>query len=658
MNVKKLIHNALDNYQSVSYKDMIEKIKSYEYVSFDIFDNLVKRDVPKPTDVFTLIGEQFHIDNFKALRIKAEIEARAKSEAEEVSIDEIYDSLQGVESKEAVKEYELNLEVEIATPNLEINKTYQYCIENKKVILISDMYLPRSTVEKILNKCGIVVYQKLYLSNEVNKTKASGSLYEYVKAELNIKNREVIHIGNSFKADYMNPKKKKLTAIKIATYFRRTAKEYGYMLCENEKEKKSFLKAFLNNHTVSGEEVSPYYQFGFERFGPLLFGFINWLYQDMKKEGIEQVFFLARDGYIMRKVYTLLDFGKVIGDYYFEASRRSLRIPTYKRTMEYEDILKELTVPNKTNIIQIFDSFGLDAGGYKDVIEGNGISFDEQIKRDALINNQAVRNIFNIIKDDLMTNAEEEDKLLRGYLSQYDFNKKTAIVDIGWGGSMQKYLTQTLNRMGISHDIIGYYVGLTEKSIDNIGKAGLKAKGYAFDRLNGISETDMERPFVGLFETLFLEQSGSVMKYKVTDDGFVALRYPYEYLDENGNPTIEAIHISEIQEGALKFIKEFSRSSISKWMGTDSRILFSNLYETGINPIIKDVELFGYFNFFNNGSKVHLAKPRSLFYYVVHINALKKDLFDSQWKVGFLKGLLKIKLPYLKLFGVLRKASN
>ena len=461
MNIKKIIRNALDNYQSVSYKGMIEKIKGYEYVSFDIFDTLVKRDVPRPIDVFTLIGNQFHIKNFKTLRIKAEIEARAKSEAEEVSIDDIYDSLQGVESKEAVKEYELNLEVEIATPNLEIIKIYQYCIANKKVILISDMYLPRSTVEKILNKCGIVGYQKLYLSNEKNKTKASGSLYEYVKVELNIQDKEIVHIGNSFKADYMNPKKRKLSAIKIATYFRRTAKEYGYLLCENEEEKKSFLKAFLNNHTVK-VEVSPYYQFGFERFGPLLFGFINWLYHDMQKEGIEQVFFLARDGYIMQKAYTLLDFGKEIGDYYFEASRRSLRIPTYKRTMEYEDILKELTVPNKTNISQVFDSFGLDANDYKDVIEGNGIRFDEQIKRDALISNQAVRNIFYIVKDDIMTNAEEEDKLLRGYLAQYNFNKKTAIADIGWGGSMQKYLTQTLRRMGISHEVIGYYVGLTE----------------------------------------------------------------------------------------------------------------------------------------------------------------------------------------------------
>ena len=168
----------------------------------------------------------------------------------------------------------------------------------------------------------------------------------------------------------------------------------------------------------------------------------------------------------------------------------------------------------------------------------------------------------------------------------------------------------------------------------------------------------MERPFVGLFETLFLEQNGSVMKYKATNDGFVAIRYPYEYLDKNGNPTIEAIHVTEIHEGALEFIKMFSRSSVSEWIGTDSRVLFSNLYETGINPTIKDVELFGYFNFFNNGSKVHLAEPRSLFYYVFHINDLKKDLFDSQWKVGFLKGLLKIKLPYLKLFGVLRKASN
>ncbi len=48
--------------------------------------------------------------------------------------------------------------------------------------------------------------------------------------------------------------------------------------------------------------------------------------------------------------------------------------------------------------------------------------------------------------------------------------RKIAVVDIGWGGSMQKNLIQTLNNNGISNNITGYYLGLSKKSRENLGK--------------------------------------------------------------------------------------------------------------------------------------------------------------------------------------------
>ena len=44
--------------------------------------------------------------------------------------------------------------------------------------------------------------------------------------------------------------------------------------------------------------------------------------------------------------------------------------------------------------------------------------------------------------------------------------------------------------------------------------------------------------------------------------------------------------------------------------------------------------------------------------YIINPKKLKKDLLLSRWKIGFLKKLLKIKLPYIKMYKMLRKISG
>ena len=119
------------------------------------------------------------------------------------------------------------------------------------------------------------------------------------------------------------------------------------------------------------------------------------------------------------------------------------------------------------------------------------------------------------------------------------------------------------------------------------------------------------------------------MKYKELNDKIVGERYPYEYLTEKGYSK-EAIFVREVQEGAIKFIKDLKKSKIKDFVGIDSKVMFANLYQTGIEPSIKDVNLFGDFEFFNNGSKVFLAKPQKLYVYFRKPRQLIVDLFDSQ----------------------------
>ena len=71
------------------------------------------------------------------------------------------------------------------------------------------MYLPTEVIKQILDKNGFKHIDKIYLSCEVMKTKATGNLYEYVLKEENVEPQNMIHIGDNYKSDYEIPKKTK-----------------------------------------------------------------------------------------------------------------------------------------------------------------------------------------------------------------------------------------------------------------------------------------------------------------------------------------------------------------------------------------------------------------------------------------------------------------
>ena len=104
--IKSLVKDILDDVQTISYKDLEGRLKKYDEVSFDIFDTLIKRNVPKPIDVFQLMEECLGYNDFCKNRVRAEIEARKLSG--EVTLKDIYTVMTSYDDdiKEAYKRVE------------------------------------------------------------------------------------------------------------------------------------------------------------------------------------------------------------------------------------------------------------------------------------------------------------------------------------------------------------------------------------------------------------------------------------------------------------------------------------------------------------------------------------------------------------------------
>ena len=222
---------------------------------------------------------------------------------------------------------------------------------------------------------------------------------------------------------------------------------------------------------------------------------------------------------------------------------------------------------------------------------------------------------------------------------------------------MQKYLRNIFDNLpGYENkELIGFYFGLTEKAKGNLSSRNI-ANAYVFDNYNFSSE-ELERPFVGLFESLFLEPKGSVKKYHINTENLVE-RYQYEYIDDSGEVLDDVDKIHNIQQGALGFIEEYMSTAISRYSKMDSEAAFKNLFSVGINPKLDQLEKLGSIVFFNNGFKEQLAKPDCILKYLISPMKFKKDFLNSQWKTGFLKGVFKLPLPYYEIFKLMRRVRK
>ena len=85
-------------------------------------------------------------------------------------------------------------------------------------------------------------------------------------------------------------------------------------------------------------ELKYFHDFGYNKLGPLLLCFSNWIYNELNKNNINKVFFLARDGYIMKQAFDIVNKNPKIKSSYFYASRRSIIVPSLCKINKTDEV--------------------------------------------------------------------------------------------------------------------------------------------------------------------------------------------------------------------------------------------------------------------------------------------------------------------------------
>jgi predicted HAD superfamily hydrolase len=292
----------------MKFEDIEASVRSARCISFDVFDTLLLRPFMRPTDLFAYVGGYCGMPEFRDERVSAEKRCK-RSLGRGVTLDEIYGHMDG--RFLPMKEEEISAEIRTSVANPEILPVFQQCLElGKKVILVSDMYLPGEVIGKMLRKNGIEGYRKLYISCEHGAGKHEGKLYDLIISDLGLKAEDILHIGNNAHSDFKVPRLKGINAVRYESpcerYARKFPREYRFCRRDGTAGSSAIVAADMM-HWLSGSYSGKNYWYGLgHRFGgPTVSYFVNFMMCSIPSD-TERIFFVSRDGYNARNIYRIL----------------------------------------------------------------------------------------------------------------------------------------------------------------------------------------------------------------------------------------------------------------------------------------------------------------------------------------------------------------
>ena len=324
--------------------------------SYDIFDTVIWRTVPSSVSIFDVMknDETFteywteqNVDFAKARKNSEFIVRRIKGGG--ISVEEIYSRIgrkYAVEPEKLKKLIELELRTEgkswVLNPFV-LKEIKENIRKGEKVVLISDMYWDSKHLRKNLVMLDAVFAQiPIYVSCEWNATKASGKLYRIVKEQEGIDFEHWKHIGDNKHSDYQIPKTLGIEALCINSGIRYS---YEKRLDINKSGTLTTYKCIVNTRTRSNGVA---FDLGASFAAPMVYQYVDWCIERALELNIEKLFFVLRDGYILKRVADTI------------ISRRGLKIETedlfgsrvaWRRSEITVDKLKRLSVWDKSNWI-------------------------------------------------------------------------------------------------------------------------------------------------------------------------------------------------------------------------------------------------------------------------------------------------------------------
>lgn len=485
------------------YEEMKKAIagNKYKLISFDVFDTLILRNVYEPTDLFQFMDDDYNrlfnttaYTRFFLMRMASEDVCRKRvfkkhKDYEDITLDEIYDTMANLyqldpSKLQLLKEKEIELEHEFCIQRKCGKDFYDLAIySGKKVICTSDMYLPKTVIAQILEENGYEDITEVYVSSETRTGKYTGKAFRELPKWTGEPAEAILHIGDNYEVDVVKPNKIGITAFYLPKaldlFWGRDKNLYkgeaaSYIFGMNGAEN-DYMSATLGNlglrcllaqiinkfydspytgfNSDSDYDADPYF-IGYFALGMHLWALADWITRESRN--YKKIHFLSRDGYVLKKVYDLMNQGKgAVPSSYTYMSRNIVALCDIEKKEDLWAMREKVTAYAATprKFVKILKP-GISDESEKKIIEDLskcGLKYEDEVKDE-----ENFTKALNVIAPYIDWNNlnQYRNKLKKYFLNV--FGPDECMVDAGYNGRVEASIEELC---GIKLDSFYFHVG-------------------------------------------------------------------------------------------------------------------------------------------------------------------------------------------------------
>ena len=430
-----------------------------QVVSFDIFDTLLERPTLHPKDIFYVVAAKVDAAlgvDFLKMRWNAE-EETGKINA---TIDDIYAHIQKKYQLDAhtattLQAEEIRCEATLLAPRADIKACYDEAVKlGKRIIAVSDMYLPADVLRSFLQGKGYDQVAAVYVSCDYGSRKSDGLLYDRVIAAEAVHPSEILHMGDNRQSDYLSALSRGISAVYTPAPLEQLldgSPDFAALL-DAAARREPFWNLVLGFglRRLCAEQgpcptpvgrVEDLGRFAALTFAPLLTGYCLSLAGDTKlQQDYTQIHFASRDGYLPHKIYSILARQvPCLPAVYFYAGRRAYYPFLHDSFWDYAATMQAAGINNCT-LLDFVEGHFVDS----ELLELLSTNLSDEEKTLCFFSEQKrcldiLRRFASAIDDHM---AQKRAGIRQYYSTVFPAEEKRHLVfDIGYSGSIGTALT-------------------------------------------------------------------------------------------------------------------------------------------------------------------------------------------------------------------------
>ena len=380
-----------------------------------------------------------------------------------------------------VTDYELRIENSMLVPRARLVEWLKALhASGKRTLIVSDIYLPASHLERLVSHAGLLAcVDGVVSSADTFLAKASGKGYTLLRERYGLNYDRWLHVGDNPHSDGLRPAELGIKALVLRD--------------SDEKHRKAIVKRYHSYSQGQGfwkgrvlqqlmlpleaENIprSPLYTYGYTVMAPLLAAFLQGVAESCLQAGIRRLFFFSREGWMFDRIWQTMmpvlypEAGLPETSYLYVSRMALAGASCAHQGMRQENADIVFLPAGNRDFRDVCRVFSLQADPFAPHLARHGLTAETVLSgaHQGYIPENRLR--FNILLTDGKFQAEvraqtgQANAALLRYLEDQGFfsHPEVALVDIGWLGTIQRFLFDAIQHRPDAPVCRGYLLAAT-----------------------------------------------------------------------------------------------------------------------------------------------------------------------------------------------------